>query len=65
MSEDELQAPCPQAGCAFYVGQLVQVVKRAPQEPVLARVIAFELKDYELQYKCAVVRDAAVLVDLD
>jgi hypothetical protein len=27
---------------------------------VLARVVEFALKDYELQYKCAVVRDAVV-----
>ena len=27
---------------------------------VLARVIEFALKDYELQYKCSIVRDAVV-----
>lgn len=57
--EDELQLPQAQAGCAFFVGQLVQAQRRKG-EWVLARVVEFALKDYELQYKCAVVRDAVV-----
>ena len=57
--EDDLQSPCAQAGCAFYVGQLVQA-RRREGTWALARVVEFELKDYELQYKCAVVRDAVI-----
>ena len=53
--ESDLRLPQPQAGTGFYVGQLVQATRKSG-ERVLARVLEFELKDYELQYKCAVLR---------
>ena len=57
--EVDLQLPCAQAGCAFFVGQLVQAQRREGSW-TLARVVEFALKDYELQYKCVVVRDAVI-----
>lgn len=53
--EEDLQQPMPQAGCAFYVGQLVHTKppRGQPGPRKLARVVEFVLKDYELVYMCA------------
>jgi hypothetical protein len=51
--EDDLLPPRPQAGCAFYVGQLVQA-HRPDGSWTLARVLEFEMIGYSLGYKCAV-----------
>jgi hypothetical protein len=57
--ERALRQPCAQVGCAFYVGQLVQA-RRKDGLWALVRVVELVRKDHELQYKCAVVRDAVV-----
>ena len=54
--EDELQQPTPQAGCQFYVGQLVQGQPSAAMGWTLLRVLEFEMVGYRLGYKCAVVQ---------
>lgn len=51
--EEDLRVPRPQAGCGFYVGQLVQV-RRPDATLVLARVTEFCMVGYSLGYKCAV-----------
>ena len=56
LHEDELQLPRPQAGCAFYVGQLVHALRTANGSRTLCRVVAFERVGYSLGYKCEVVR---------
>ena len=45
----------PQAGCGFYVGQLVHALRK-DGTTVLCRVREFERVGYSLGYKCEVVR---------
>ena len=55
LHEEDLQLPVPQAGCGFYVGQLVHA-QRKDGTTVLCRVREFERVGYSLGYKCEVVR---------
>ena len=55
LHEEDLQLPVPQAGCGFYVGQLVHALRK-DGTTVLCRVREFERVGYSLGYKCEVVR---------
>jgi hypothetical protein len=59
--QDELQPATPQAGCAYYVGQLVHAT-RPDGATVLARVREYQLVGYQLGYQCEVINLARVSV---
>ena len=52
--EEDLRVPTPQAGCAYYVGQLLQAKRSDGSWNTLVRVVAFEMVGYSLGYRCHV-----------